>query len=87
MLLGPDGVPLRSKPLVERAFGFEGYRLSYNMPGNDKLFEVPTQKCAHCLCLVVLNPERKRSRGHCMKCDAYICDDAPCNVKCIHDVT
>ncbi len=38
------------------------------------LFEVPTYTCSHCPQVVVMNPLRRRPRGYCRKCDAYICD-------------
>jgi hypothetical protein len=40
-----------------------------------KMFESPTINCSHCERLVVLNPDRSRSRGYCPKCDRYLCDD------------
>jgi hypothetical protein len=39
-----------------------------------KLFESPTVTCSHCQRVVILNPDRSRPRGHCWKCDHYICD-------------
>lgn len=38
------------------------------------LFEAPTFTCSHCPRIVVLHPMRTRERGHCVKCDHYICD-------------
>lgn len=67
------------KPIVDRAFFADGgYRLFYNEPWRDRLFEVPMQVCAHCSSHVVMNPERQRPRGHCDRCGRYVCDD--CNV-------
>jgi hypothetical protein len=44
-------------------------------PGAGKIkFESATITCSHCECVVVLNPDRSRSRGYCKKCDHYICD-------------
>ena len=43
------------------------------VPGG-KMFESPTITCHHCERLVVLNPDRSRSRGYCPKCDHYVCD-------------
>lgn len=37
-------------------------------------FESAIIRCAHCMVSVVLNPDRSRERGHCRKCDAYLCD-------------
>lgn len=47
-----------------------------------KLFEAGTAQCAHCGIPVILNPLRVRERGHCRKCDAYICDNPACHVEC-----
>lgn len=41
-------------------------------------FEAPTYTCSHCQTVVILNPLRQRERGHCRKCDHYVCD--ACNV-------
>lgn len=42
--------------------------------GSNTLFQTPTVNCSHCERLVVLNPDRSRSRGYCPKCDRYVCD-------------
>lgn len=42
--------------------------------GEGKVFEASTVGCPHCGSHVVLNPMRTRERGHCMKCNRYICD-------------
>lgn len=39
-----------------------------------KLFESATLTCCHCNAVVVKNPGRTRERGHCFKCNDYICD-------------
>lgn len=44
--------------------------------GEGKMLESHTLTCKHCNTPVILNPERVRARGHCRKCDGYICD--PC---------
>lgn len=38
------------------------------------LFESASITCSHCEAIVVLNPDRSRSRGYCPKCDHYVCD-------------
>lgn len=38
-------------------------------------FESATFTCSHCEQVVVLNPDRGRSRGYCKHCDHYICDN------------
>ena len=43
--------------------------------GRGMLFQSPTVNCSHCSRLIVLNPDRSRSRGYCQKCDRYVCDD------------
>lgn len=61
--------------IIDRGYGREGYRLFFNQPFRDRPFEAPMQWCAHCGCGVIMNPERKRPRGHCRVCTAYICDE------------
>lgn len=38
------------------------------------VFESATSTCSHCQQVVVLRPDRSRSRGYCPKCDHYVCD-------------
>ncbi len=40
------------------------------------LVERATKTCAHCGTPVVVEPRRLRPRGHCRKCDDFLCD--PC---------
>ena len=35
--------------------------------GRGMLFQSPTVNCSHCSRLIVLNPDRSRSRGYCPK--------------------
>ena len=42
--------------------------------GAGKVFEGKTLKCSHCEKQVIQNPDRLRHRGHCFKCDKYLCD-------------
>jgi hypothetical protein len=42
--------------------------------GRGRFFQSPTINCSHCERMVVLNPDRSRSRGYCPKCDKYVCD-------------
>lgn len=44
--------------------------------GKEGVHEVDTLHCRHCGGCVIKNPDRIRSRGHCTKCDWYVCD--PC---------
>ena len=39
------------------------------------MYEGAIITCNHCQAGVVLNPERKRVRNYCPKCDHYICDN------------
>ena len=39
-----------------------------------KVFEAATLACAHCPSVFIKNPLRTRERGHCMKCNGFICD-------------
>jgi hypothetical protein len=44
-------------------------------PGvRENLLERATYTCTHCCAVVVLNPERKRSRYTCKGCNHMICD-------------
>src|SRR5947208_7490384 len=66
---------MKSKKAHEGYFEID-HRLS---PGNDQVgeghrFECATITCGHCQRVVLLNPERRRTRFHCRKCDNYICD-------------
>ena len=38
------------------------------------LFESATFTCSHCEAVVIMNPDRSRSRGYCPKCNHYVCD-------------
>ncbi len=65
----------------------EGYLLidhtmSPGLPGLPAKFETATITCCHCNRIYVLNPERTRARGHCRKCDAYVCDAPACHLDC-----
>lgn len=51
--------------------------------GPGRKFESATITCSHCQRIVILNPDRTRARGHCRKCDHYICDEPACNKECI----
>lgn len=39
-----------------------------------KMFEAATLTCGHCNGTVVKNPKRTRERGHCKKCNDFVCD-------------
>jgi hypothetical protein len=65
--------------MARNGYLFVDHRASPGMPGS-KLFgegtvyEADTEWCCHCSVVVVKNPDRFRSRGHCPRCDKYICD-------------
>lgn len=42
--------------------------------GEGQMLETATLTCAHCNGTVVKNPKRSRPRGHCSKCDSFVCD-------------
>lgn len=42
--------------------------------GEGQVLEAPTFTCAHCQGIVIMNPDRKRERAHCRKCNARVCD-------------
>ena len=46
------------------------------------LYESATITCCHCNRVVILNPDRKRPRGYCAKCDHYVCDSSACGLNC-----
>ena len=50
--------------------------------GADTVWESATVTCCHCGAVVILNPNRKRPRGYCAKCDAYHCDNPGCGSEC-----
>jgi hypothetical protein len=56
------------------------------MPGRraGQLFKSPTITCSHCKRVVIINPDRSRSRGYCRKCDHDICDDCSLLMKLGH---
>ena len=60
----------------------EGWLLTDNRASGGLKLELPTITCVHCNCVVVLNPERRRERNWCRKCDAYVCDRIGCVQEC-----
>lgn len=54
-----------------------GHRLSLHRHiGAGQKLQAATNTCSHCDRVVIKNPDRTRTRGHCSKCDFFICD--PC---------
>lgn len=42
--------------------------------GEGRMFEAATLTCGHCNGVVIKNPKRLRTRGHCAKCNDFVCD-------------
>lgn len=59
------GVP---EPLARKA-GLAGFNV-----GEGSVVELSTLTCSHCKTVQIKNPMRQRERGHCFKCNHYICD-------------
>ena len=51
-----------------------GLDLPFTIVPSGKKLESATITCHGCERLIVLNPDRSRSRGYCPKHDAYLCD-------------
>ena len=56
-----------------------GYDITLTQEG--KLFEADTLMCAHCPQVWFKNPLRDRARGHCFKCNSYVCDICELNMR------
>ncbi len=54
---------------VARRIGFDP-----SLTKEGKVFEADTLACAHCPSVFIKRPDRVRERGHCMRCNAYVCD-------------
>lgn len=65
-----------------RVRGGKGTLIIDERASGGKLQEYATMTCAHCMTVVALNPERKRARGYCRKCNAYVCDNKVCSEFC-----
>ena len=60
---------------MPRVRGGRGYLMVDNRASGGELKEYATLTCAHGGHIVVMNPDRKRTRNYCAKCHAYYCDD------------
>lgn len=75
-------------PIKDRIHGGKGLVWHYEAyDGPDTPFkagvqEIPTLTCIHCGVVVMLNPERKRDRHFCFKCNHYVCDKPGCILNC-----
>ena len=74
-----DPRPLKSG----RVKGGRSYLLVDNTVSGGARVEVDTMTCAHCNTVVVPNPQRTRERGHCHRCNAYVCDKPGCRAECV----
>lgn len=54
--------------------GFSDAQADALAVGEGKMFEAATLTCAHCNGTVIKNPRRARARGHCTKCNDFVCD-------------
>jgi hypothetical protein len=66
---------------MSQCFGYLtiDHRASPGIPGSKALgegtlFEADTRTCNHCKGVVMMNPDRTRTRFTCPKCDKYCCD-------------
>lgn len=64
------------------ARGGKSYLLHDNRGAGLGYQEMDVLTCAHCNRGVILNPERKRERGYCRRCDHFLCDNPGCNAEC-----
>lgn len=58
------------------------HRASPGLPGLPQVFEAATLTCAHCKTVAIKNPDRTRERGHCFRCNSYICDACAALKRC-----
>jgi len=56
-------------PEMARKMGFDPAQVA-----EGKVFEAATLRCCHCPSVFIKNPGRTRERGHCYKCNDFICD-------------
>ena len=64
-------------PGFMQSIGLDGLNV-----GEGKVAQIATLTCCHCGDINILNPDRKRDRGHCQKCDSYVCDKPECRLDC-----
>lgn len=74
----------RNSPGVPQELIDAANRAGKNVAGfsGSNLFESATVTCSHCGAVVVLNPDRKRPRHYCSRCDHYVCDNPACGLEC-----
>lgn len=66
----------RASPGISKAAAEKLRVMGHVVPiiGEGKTETIKTKSCAHCGGVTALNPGRIRERGHCYKCDKYVCD-------------
>lgn len=62
--------------------GGRSYFLSDQRCSGGSLVEMDVMTCAHCNSVVLPNPSRARPRGHCTRCNSYVCDRPGCRAEC-----
>lgn len=67
LLMDHQASPGLPRPMVEKT-GLA------DQLGEGKKLELATLTCGHCKTVAIKNPMRIRERGHCYKCNHYICD-------------
>lgn len=71
-----------SPGLPDNLISIPGLPRRISAPAGKKI-ELKIATCSHCNIGIILNPDRVRPRGHCVKCHHYICDKPGCNVECV----
>lgn len=66
----------------DRVKGGKSYLLVDNTVSGGVKLEMSVMTCNHCGCVVVPHPQRVRPRGHCKRCNHYICDKPGCRLDC-----
>lgn len=74
--------PQKVELFRNRVRGGKGYLLIDDTASGGQKRQYDTLTCCHCNCVVVLNPQRKRARNWCRKCNHYVCDKAICITEC-----
>ncbi len=67
---------------TNREKGGRGYLMVDERNSGGELRQFDTATCCHCNRVVLLNANRKRERGRCEHCHAYVCDDPICRKYC-----
>jgi hypothetical protein len=83
-LEGYLSVDHRNSPGLPKDF-FQKIGLNVETPKDlteGRLCEAATITCCHCGTVMIKNLLRTRERGHCSKCDEYVCDNPVCRIEC-----